>query len=203
MLHLIPAKLRGFLKFVFALSIPCGLVWLVYYAQTEATKQSQEYDQQQKERPMADKITIDNYLLKEVDEQNQVKWQLTAKTGVLEPSNKDVNLTDIKVEYFNGKVLKMRVVAPIGTANEVTHNVQLLSKEKGRVVCEGDEGKSRLEADKIELDKKNKFKATGGVNIVWPGVAKVSGSVATGTMGKKMDNIKISGNTHATIGKVL
>ncbi len=201
---IIPAQLRGFLKFLLAISIPSGLVWLVYYAQTEATRQTEEYDKQQKERPMADKITIDNYALREVDENNQIRWQLTAKTGILEPSNKDVNLTDIKVEYFNGKVLKMRVVAPIGTANEVTHDVKLLSAEKGgRVICEGDEGKSRLEADKIELGKKNQFKATGGVNIVWPGVAKVSGSVATGTMGKKMDNIKISGNTHATIGKVL
>lgn len=201
---MIPQKLRGFLKFVLAVSIPCGLVGLVYYAQKEATVQSEEYDKNQKERPMADKITIDNYALKEVDENNQIRWQLTAKTGVLEPSNKDVNLTDIKVEYFNGKTLKMRIVAPIGTTNEVTHIVQLLSGDKGgRVICEGDEGKSRMEADKVELNKKNQFTATGGVNIVWPGVAKVSGKVATGTMGKKMDNIKISGNTHATIGKVL
>jgi len=51
----------------------------------------------------------------------------------------------------------------------------------------------------LELEKKNQFKATGGVNIAM-GVAKVTGNYATGRFGKKeLEDLKIIGNTHAII----
>jgi hypothetical protein len=53
--------------------------------------------------------------------------------------------------------------------------------------------------EKLELEKKNQFKATGGVNIAM-GVAKVTGNYATGRFGKKdLEDLKIIGNTHAII----
>ena len=57
-----------------------------------------------------------------------------------------------------------------------------------------------METSRLELTKKNGFKATGGVNIVWSGVAKVTGDYATGVFGKKeLEDLKIIGNTHAII----
>jgi hypothetical protein len=71
------------------------------------------------------------------------------------------------------------------------------------VEAEGEEGKVKLTAKKIELNKKNQFQATGGVNIIWPGVAKVIGNLAEGVLSSgNLDNVKVIGNTHALIGSL-
>jgi hypothetical protein len=49
--------------------------------------------------------------------------------------------------------------------------------------------------------EKNQFLASGGVNIIWPGVAKVTGNEATGSLkSTDLKNLTIKGNTHAAIG---
>lgn len=195
-------KLKGYLKVLFALAIPGALIGLFFYSQQQANKEVAEYQRHAKEHPSADKISIENYELKEVTDANQMRWQLIAKQGVLEPNTKDVLLRDVTVSYFDGDQIKMRLSAPAGIANENTHLVKLGADDKHRVIAQGGEGKGTLDAAKVELKEKNKFLATGGVNIVFPGVAKVSGSTATGSLEKSADlkNFKIVGNTHALLG---
>ncbi|HEY9712124.1 MAG TPA: LPS export ABC transporter periplasmic protein LptC [Chroococcales cyanobacterium] len=198
------SKLRGFLKVLLALAIPVGIGSFFWYAQKQADTQLKEFQQAQKENPNTDKVTVDNYELKEVGDDNQIKWQLVAERGVMLPTNKDVELKNVKVEYFDGKKIKMRIIAPAGTANEQTRYVKLDSADGHRVLAEGEEGKAKMEASKIELKEKNQFVATGGVNIVWPGVAKVTGNQASGVLGKgaEMKDVKIVGNTHALVGHI-
>jgi len=188
-------------KFVLAIGILGGIVGLLFYAQHQAKVEEEAYQREIKLHPTAQKITIDNYELKEINDLNQLKWRLQAKSAVLEPVTKDVILTMINVEYFDGGAVKMKVLAPKGVANEVTHAVKLESLPKFSVVAEGQEGKSRLETKSLELTKKNQFIATGGVNINMAGVAKVSGDRAEGMFGKsELQDVKIIGNTHAIIG---
>ena len=198
------SKITGILKLLLALAIPAGIGYLWIYSQQTAEQQVKEFQQNQKEHPDQKETTIDNYQLKEVDDNNEVKWQLVAKQGIMVPTSKDVKLAVVKVEYFDGKKLKMRLSAPQGLTNETTHLVTLDCDHKDRVVCEGEEGKSRLEASKVELNKKNQFTATGGVNILWPGVAKVTGNQAKGTLehGAELKNLVVQGNTHASIGHI-
>lgn len=187
-------------KLVLALSILGGIVGLLYYAQYQAKIEEAEYEAQKKLHPTSDNVIIDNYELKEVDDSNKVRWLLAAKKGVMVPDTKDVNLTGVNMEYYDGDVVKMKVVAPIGVANEKTRKVSLKSDATQKVLAEGEAGKSRLETSQLELEKKNQFKATGGVNIVWAGVAKVTGNYATGRLGKAdLEDLKIIGNTHAII----
>jgi hypothetical protein len=66
-------------------------------------------------------------------------------------------------------------------------------------MAEGEKGKGTLIAEVVELDKKNQFTASGGVNIVSE-VAKVTGKTATGVISKNgMSDFKIIGGTHASI----
>lgn len=186
-------------KLVLALAILGIIVGLMFYAQKQAEKEEKEYEANRKANPTADKISIDNYNLSEVDGENKVKWKLTAKSGVFE-KDKNVHLTDIVMQYFDGDQVKMQVSAPIGVANEDSREVKLDSTSKQPVVAEGEQGKSRMETKRLELTKKNGFKATGGVNIVVAGVAKVTGDMASGVLGKAdLDGFKITGHTHAII----
>ncbi len=188
-------------KFVLAASILGSIVGLLFYARWEADKEEQDYALQRKLHPMAEKITIDNYELKEVDDNNHMKWRLQAKSAILEPVSKDVVLTLVNVEYFDEGKVKMKVIAPKGVVNQNTHLVKLDCMPKINVVAEGEEGKSRLETKSLELTKKNQFIATGGVNINMSGVAKVSGDRAEGVFGKsELQDVKISGNTHSIVG---
>jgi hypothetical protein len=95
----------------------------------------------------------------------------------------------------------MRISSPIGLANENTHMVKLFAQGGKRVEAQGEGGKAKLDAQKIELMEKNQFLASGGVNIIWPGVAKVTGNEATGSLkSTDLKNLTIKGNTHAAIG---
>jgi hypothetical protein len=186
---------------ILALAIPVALISFWLYAQHEAQVDVEAYKKEQKLYPNSDKIKVDNYELKEIDDSNNLKWRLMAMHGESDPITKDVALTDVNVDYFDGKKIKMRLSAPIGLANEATKQIELDSSSARRVSCEGEEGKSQLEANKVELMKKNQFAATGGVNIVWPGVAKVAGDRAEGSLANTdLNNMKVTGNTHASIG---
>ena len=198
------ATLIKLVQAALALSIPIGIYTFFTYSQKQADVQIDEYQKMQKEHPNTDKIIIGNYELKEVDDSNEIRWQLTARQGIMEPVSKDVELDKVQISYFDGKKLKMRLSAPSGVANEVTHIVKLDSTDKQRVVAEGEDGKAKLDARKVELNKKNQFIATGGVNIEWPGVAKVTGNEARGSLEKsaELKNFKIVGNTHALIGSI-
>jgi hypothetical protein len=195
---------RGVLKLILALSIPLGIAALWIYSQKMANLEVEQYKQEQKINPNTDRISVDNYALREIDDHNHIRWQLVARQGVFEPTNKDVALADVKVEYFDDQKLKMRLSAPVGTANETSRYVKLDAQQGKRVVAEGEEGKARMEAQKVELTKKNQFVASGGVNIVWTGVAKVTGNSATGSLekGAALKDLKIIGNTHALIGHI-
>jgi hypothetical protein len=193
---------KKLLKLAVGLAIPAGFLWLFISAQKQADVEVKNYHEFQKTHPPAEKITLDNYELKEIDDGNHLKWHLEAKQGTMEPASKDVDLKEVKVKYFDGTKVKMSLCAPSGVANETTHMVLLTSSPKELVECEGTEGSAKLLAKKVELNKKNDFTATGGVTIVYPGVAKVTGNTCTGSLAHDTDlkNFKIVGNTHAMIG---
>jgi hypothetical protein len=191
---------KSTIKFVAALSIPALLTYFWYYSKEQARIEMESYQREQKQNPLQDKVTIDNYQLKEVDDSNHVRWQLMAKSGTMHAATKDVNLEKVMVEYFDGPKLKMRLSAPSGLANESTRKIRLDANKQARVIAEGEQGKGRMEASKVELTKKNQFEATGGVNIDMPGVAKVTGNHAVGEFGKGgIQKLRIIGNTHSIV----
>jgi hypothetical protein len=190
---------RGRIKLLVALCIPVGIGWVFLYAQQQASREVDEYQKEQKANPTSERITVSNYELKEVDDSNQIRWQLLAKTGTIEPGAQAVALDEVKVEYFDGQTMKMRLISPHGEANESSHQVKLTAVGGKKVMAEGEKGKGTLLAEVVELDKKNQFTATGGVNIVSE-VAKVTGRTATGVINKNgMSDFKIIGGTHASI----
>lgn len=194
---------RNISKLIGAISVPTAILLFWLYAQHEANRQVKEFNEAQKVNPNTDETVVRNYELKEVDDNNQVRWLLAANEGVMEPVSRDVNLTDVHVDYLDGKILKMRLSAPLGHTNEVTRLVKLSGSNSKPVQAMGEAGKVKLTAQKIELNKKNEFQATGGVNIVWPGVAKVIGNLAEGILTSgELNNVKIIGNTHALIGSL-
>jgi len=192
---------RGPWKLILALAIPSAIFGLWFYAKNEAEREVGLTATQIKKNPINEKICVTDYQLKEIDDSNHLRWRLMAAQGVTDPVTRDVALKKVNVDYFDGTKIKIRLSAPLGLANESTRAVKLDSADKTRVVAEGEEGKARLMATKVELMKKNQFQATGGVNIVWPGVAKVSGDKAEGSLASAdLKKLKIMGNTHAVIG---
>ncbi len=191
---------KGTFKFIAALSIPACFVYFWYYSKDQARLEMASYDKEQKENPLQDLVRIENYVLKEVDDSNSVRWQLVAKSGIMHPDTKDVDLEQVLVEYFDGPVLKMRLKAPIGLANENTRKIKLDADKVARVIAEGGEGKGTMVAAKVELSKKNQFAATGDVNIVMPGVAKVRANSARGSFGGTgIKDLRVIGNTHSVV----
>ncbi len=190
-------------KLIGTLAIPTVIISFWFYAQNEANRQVKEFNEAQKVNPNTDSTIIENYELKEVDDSNQVRWLLAAKEGRMEPISHDVNLKDVHVDYMDGKTLKMRLSAPAGHTNEVTRLVKLSGTEKQQVVAMGEEGKVKLEAAQVELDKKNQFQATGNVNIIWAKLARVIGDMASGSLASEnLTNVKITGHTRALIGSL-
>jgi hypothetical protein len=188
-------------KLILALAIPSGIMGLWFYAKNEAEREVGLTASAIKKNPINEKIVVTDYQLKEIDDSNHLRWRLMAVQGITDPVTRDVALKKVNVDYFDGVKVKIRLSAPIGLANESTKHIELDSENKTRVQAEGEEGKSRLTAQKVELMKKNQFQATGGVNIVWPGVAKVSGDKAEGSLASAdLKKLKIMGNTHALIG---
>ena len=191
---------KGLLKFVLAMGILLGLTGLVYFAQTKAEKEMKDYNASQPNDPLADSMIVDNYELKEVNDDNELRWKLVAAQGVLDPGTKDVKLTDINVNYFKEGKLTMKLTAPVGLANELSRMIVLKGDNGKKVVAEGTDKSARMETQRLELTKKNQFIATGGVNIVWPGVAKVKGDKAEGTMANAtIDHFFIRGNTRSIV----
>ena len=162
------------------------------------------FTKESKEHPNNGNTTVDNYELKEIDDSNAIKWILTARRGVMPDGKgaKDVLLSGVDMKYMDAGAVKMRMTAPDGVANETTHVVNLKSDPKQRVIADGGEGKGRMEANTVELTKRNQFIANGNVNINLPGVAKVTGDKATGALEKtaELKNFIILGHTHALIG---
>lgn len=194
---------RNFLKLFVALAIPCGMAYFFWYAQQQANIEVENYKKEQKDHPTLDRMVIKNYNMKEIDDTNTIRWQLTANTGELNPNGHDVELTGVSVEFYDKdtKQLKMRLDAPLGHANQQTKYVKLETDGKQLVKANGDGGKSHFQCKQVELTKRNQFLATGGVIIVWPGVAKVSGDTATGStnMASGPKDFKVVGNTHTEI----
>ena len=193
-------SVQNVLKLLLALGILFGIVGLIYYAHQKADVELNQFSKEQKKEDASEAITIDNYELKEVDAENALHWKLSAKKGVLEPNTKDVKLVDVEVNYYKEKKVGMHLQAPVGTANELTRIIVLNSLGDKKVRVNGDEKQAQIETSKLELTKNNQFLATGGVNIVMPGVAKVSGKTAEGKFTQtNLDSFVIRGNTHATI----
>ncbi len=188
------------MKFVLAMGILFGLTGLVYFAQNKAEKEMKDYNESQVDDPLADSMIVDNYELKEVNDENELRWKLTAVRGILDPGTKDVKLTGIIMNYFKEGKLTMKLTAPVGLANEVSRLIVLKADEGKKVIAEGTDKGAMMETQKLELTKKNGFIATGGVNIVWPGVAKVKGDKAEGTMANAtIDHFVIRGNTRSIV----
>lgn len=191
--------IRSTLKFVVAISIPLGIVWAFLAAKNAADKQYETEIQVMKSKPTSQGTVVNDYELKEVDDNNTIRWQLVANRGSTK-DNKSVEVEGVKVKYFDGPNVKMLVSAPLGKVDSDTRFVKLMSSKSSKVRGEGDGGKSLFEAETIELDKKNQFFATGGVIIEWSEVAKVTGREARGKIDKGgIQNVKIYGNTHAVI----
>lgn len=195
---------RSTMKLVFALAIPASIAWFFVYSQQQATIEVDKLKKEQQAHPMEEKTVIENYGIKEIDDLNRIRWQLTARSGTLMPNGKDVELEDVKVEYYDPttRELKMRLVAPFGQADQSTKYVKLQAKNGKNVMAEGGQGaKTKFSSRIVELIKKNQFLATGGVIIDWPGVAKVSGDSASGLtdLSSGPKNFKVVGNTHAEI----
>ncbi|MDZ4836164.1 MAG: LPS export ABC transporter periplasmic protein LptC [Candidatus Melainabacteria bacterium] len=189
----------GVLKLVLALSILFGIVGLVYFAQHKADQELKEFAKQKKEDP-SEQVTVDNYELKEIGDDNTTHWRLTATKGTMQPDTKDVELEDVKVNYYKEGKVSMTLAAPTGKANELTRVIVLHSKGDNKVSVSGDEKQAQLVTKELELTKNNQFKATGGVNIMWPGVAKVTGNNARGSFVQgNLQKLIISGNTHALV----
>jgi hypothetical protein len=195
---------RAIFRLLLALAIPTGLVALFVYSQHQANKEVEEYKQFRKEHPPAENITVNNYELKEVDGKDQVRWHLQAEKGTILGDSRDVQLDKVTVQYLDEGKVKLSLSAPAGLANESTKVVKLGSQGGQRVQCKGPDGGAQLDAEAVELTKKNTFKATGGVTILYPGVAKVTGGTVIGSIDKtaELKNFKILGGTHAVIGKM-
>lgn len=186
---------------VLALAIPGAIMALWFYAKNEAEREVGITASAIKKDPINEKLRVSDYQLKEIDDNNHLRWRLMAQQGTTDPITRDVDLQKVDVDYYDGGKIKMRLCAPIGLANESTKIVELHADNTTRVMCEGEDGKAKLAATKVELIKKNQFQATGDVNIVWPGVAKVSGDRAEGSLASTtLSKLKIVGNTHASIG---
>lgn len=202
MLSRIFEKLKPFLKFVLAIGILLGLSGFIYFAHQQATVEWEAFEKDESNKDsMTNEIRIDNYELKEVDDNEQLKWILSAKSGILEPKTKDVNLKEIVVKYFNEGEVSMTISAPQGIANELTRKILLTSNKTAKVMGIGAKKNTKLITDKLELTKINQFSASGGVNIEWPGVAKVTGKTAEGVMSptKFVDKLVLRGDVHARL----
>lgn len=187
------------LKVILAVSIPLVIAACFIYSQRMANQEIDALRREYKQRPSSQHVVINNYTMYEMDEKNPRHWSLVATRGEM-LNNDQVQLTGVKMEYYDQNTVKMRVVAPEGEANGVTKDVVLRGTGTARVDAMGAGGKANMSAQRIELTKKNQFVATGGVSIVWPSVAKVTGDMATGRIDlSDFKDFKIVGNTHAQI----
>jgi hypothetical protein len=192
---------RNTIRFVAAVSIPVGLFAAYQLSKINADK---DFDKTRKvidSNQTANTVRVETYELKEVDDNNHVRWELLAKSAATTTgAKKKIDIRDIKVKYYDGPNVKMLVTAPVGKVDEETRFVTLTSDNGHRVRGEGDGGKSVFESSTVELDKNNKFFATGGVIIEWTDSARVTGNEARGKLDKSgLQEVKVCGHTHAVI----
>lgn len=145
---------RSTIKLLVALAVPAGITWLFMYAQQMANQEVKEYKVEQSKDPTADRVTLVNYQLKEVDDQNKMRWQLVSKEGSMDPTTQEVTLKEVKVRYFKGDDVEMTLDAPAGIANEGTRYIRLNGNKNRKVIAEGEGGKAKLTANVVELTKK-------------------------------------------------
>jgi len=188
---------RNTVKFVGALAIPTLIIGFYLHAKKNA---DDTYNNTKGEiRAKKQEINVQNYELKEVDDNNNLKWELIANEGTT-ADNKKYDVTGVHMKYFDGPNVKMSVTAPVGKVDTETRFITLNSQKGTRVKGEGDAGKSIFESETVELDKNNKFFATGGVTIEWVDSAKVTGREARGKLDKNgLQDVKVYGHTHALI----
>jgi hypothetical protein len=191
--------IRQHLKVTIALSIPVVIAACFLYAQHTANQEIDALRKEYKQRPSSQHIVINHYTMYEMDDKNPRHWSLVASKGEM-LGNDQVLLTNIKMEYYDQNTVKMSITAPEGDANAATKYVVLKGGKNNRVDALGAGGKADLSAEQIELINKDQFIATGGVSIIWPGQASVTGNRATGRIDlSDFKDFKIMGNTHAQI----
>ena len=76
-------NLKSVVKLVLALTIPTVIGSFWYYSQKQANLEVENYNKDQKDHPTTDRTTVKNYKLQEVSDDNELKWQLFAKEGVV------------------------------------------------------------------------------------------------------------------------
>lgn len=202
-MQLVFGLIRKYWKVVLALSFPIFVTWVFFYSKEMAEKESEKLAAEQALHPTTKNPVIENYEMKEVDGQNRIRWQLKAAKGTaLGDMNQEVALNGVQMTYVDPdtQLPKLVLIAPEGSANAATKYVKLTSAGGKKVEAKGSDGKLDFVTQTLELEKDNKFKATGGVNINWPEVAKVTGDSATGVIDlPDFKNFKIVGRTHAQI----
>lgn len=190
---------RNTVRFVGALSIPAVLIGFFYYSKTMADREYKTTASKLTSDKTANQTQVDNYELKEVDDSNQVKWMLLATKGATE-DNKKYDLVNVHMKYYDGPNVKMQISAPTGKVDSDTKFTTLYSDKSHRVKGDSDDGKSIFESDTVELDKNNKFFATGNVIIEWANDARVTGNEARGKLDKDgLKEVKVHGHTHALV----
>ena len=107
------------------------------------------------------KVIVKNLILTETKEQKKY-WELYAKTGAYESSNKVVILTEIIGNFYDkDNNVALSFESPLGTYEDLTKTVTL----QGETLIVSKDGSSIL-ADKIEWGGKNsEIIATGNVRI--------------------------------------
>src|SRR5215813_7534260 len=116
---------KGTLKLVAALSILIGLISLVYYAHKQAEEEMRRFEAEQNEKNKDSSVTVDNYELTEISNENQLRWRLRAGSGVVEPHSKDVALKKVEVVFFKEGKDSMLLTAPTGKVNEISRMIIL------------------------------------------------------------------------------
>lgn len=193
-------NLKSVVKLVLALTIPTVIGSFWYYSQKQANLEVENYNKDQKDHPTTDRTTVKNYKLQEVSDDNELKWQLFAKEGVVMSENHDVLLQKVSIQYFDGKNIKMEINAPVGKTNEDSRDVILNSTDKQKVEVLSESGKTKLSADKISINSKNDFEASKDVSIKWANQASVFGNTISGSFKDSgFNNLTVKGNTHAVL----
>ena len=92
----------GVLKLLLALGILFGIVGLVYYAHSKADEELAQFSKDQAKEKALEAVTVDNYELKEIGDDNTVHWRLTAKQGTMEPttSGQHGSLPDLSADFL-------------------------------------------------------------------------------------------------------
>ena len=106
--------------------MPVVIAFIFLYSQHGGRCGNDQHNKEAAAHPTTKHIVEKDFELKEVDDNNHVKWRPLAESGEMSDDNKSANLTKVTVEYFDaadGKTVKMRLVAPQGVADESTNTL--------------------------------------------------------------------------------